>query len=118
MDAAKAQGDHESVATTHRYTMHFPAQILFDAQIHEFTRVWQAMVIVTIDTAAERLGISPQELQLLLSEGARTGLGVACLDAYAGVQPGTKKGEHCFRQDQCWDCKMRYLVGSVEHILT
>lgn len=118
MEAAKAQGDQASLATTHRYTgRHFPAQVVWEAQIIDFAQQWQALVIVTIDTAAQRLGISREQLGHLLSEAARTGLGVACLDAYRGVQPGTKAGEHCFRQDRCWDCKMRYLVGSVEHIL-
>ena len=118
LEAARVQGDQASLATAHRYTgQHFPAQVLFEAQIHEFTQVWQAMVIVTIKTAAGRLGIFPQQLTHLLSEGARTGLGVACLDAYAGIQPGTTKGEHCFRQENCWDCQMRYVMGSVEHIL-
>jgi hypothetical protein len=90
--------------------------VVWEAQIIDFAKQWQALVIVTIDTAAQRLGISRKQLEHLLSEAAHTGLGVACLDAYRGVQPGTKAGEHCFRQDMCWDCKMRYLVGSVEHI--
>lgn len=118
MEAARVQADQASLATTHRYTgSHFPAHVVWEAQIIDFTKAWQALVVVTIETAAERLGITQEQLKHLLSEAARTGLGVACLDPFSGVQPGTKAGEHCFRQDRCWDCKMRYLVGSVEHIV-
>lgn len=117
-EGAKVQADHASVVTTHRYAAaHFPAQVMFDAQIHEFTSVWQAMVVATINSSAKKLGLTADQLQHLLSEGARTGLGPACLDPFAGVQPGTRKGQHCFRQDRCWSCKMRYLVGSVSHIV-
>jgi hypothetical protein len=117
MEGAKVQADQESLSTTHRYTGHFPTQVVWEAQIVDFTRQWQAMVIVTIDTAAEKLGITPEQLKHLLSEAARTGLGIACLDPYRGIQPETKPGEHCFRQDKCWECKMRFLVGSVDHIV-
>lgn len=117
VSAAQAIADHAKPTTTlQHYTGRSPTKLRYALNIRAFQNRFQSILIVTIDGAAAKLGISQAEFNTLLSEAARTGLGVACLDPLAGVQPGTRSGEQCTRMDKCWDCQMRWVVATVDNV--
>jgi hypothetical protein len=116
MEVAQAQADHSSSTITQTYTGRAHTKLVYAMQIREFTKLYQAVVIASIDGAAEKLGISSIEAAKLFSDASRSGLGVACLNPNAGIQPGTRHGESCTRLDACPGCEMRYLVGTVDNI--
>lgn len=114
---AQAVGDHVNASTTHQhYTGRTPTKLLHVAKIREFQERFQAVIIVSIDGAASKLGLSEEDFNRIFSEAARTGLGVACLNPQAGIQPGTKPGEDCTRLDACHGCDMRWVVGTENNI--
>lgn len=114
---AQAVGDHGHASTTLRhYTGRSPVKLQYTLNIRAFQERLQSVIIVTIDGAAAKLGISQAQFENLFSEAARTGLGVACLDPLAGVQPGTEPGRQCTRLDECWNCRMRWVVATVDNI--
>lgn len=114
---AQAVADHASASTTlQHYTGRSPIKLQYTLNIREFQERFQSVIIVTIDGAAAKLGISEAEFNTLFSEAARTGLGVACLDPLAGIQPGTRQGHQCTRWDECWNCRMRWVVATVDNI--
>lgn len=116
MDIAQTQADHRSASTTQVYTLKPHTRLVYSNLMRRFTRLYQAVIIASIDGAAEKLGISEAEAARLFTEASRSGLGIACLNPTAGVQPGTSIGENCTRLDACPDCEMRYLVGTVDNI--
>lgn len=117
VSAAQAIADHATPTTTlQHYTGRSPTKLRYALNIRAFQDRFQSIIIVTIDGAAAKLGISQAEFNTLLSEAARTGLGVACLDPFAGVQPGTRSGDQCTRMDKCWDCQMRWVVATVDNV--
>ncbi len=117
VSAAQAVADHATPTTTlQHYTGRSPTKLRYALNIRAFQDRFQSIIIVTIDGAAAKLGISQAEFNTLLSEAARTGLGVACLDPLAGVQPGTRSGNQCTRMDKCWDCQMRWVVATVDNV--
>jgi hypothetical protein len=116
MPVANVFADHDSRNTTHRsYTGRAPSCISALEQIRDFQEQYQVVVIVSDISSAEILGLSEAEWNHLLSEAARTGMGVACRNGKAGVQPGTKVGEECHRMDRCSGCSERYVVATVEN---
>jgi hypothetical protein len=116
MEIAQVQADHTSTTTTAIYTLRSHTKLLYNQKIREFTKAYQAVIIESIVGAAEKLGISQEQAIRLFSDAARSGLGVACLNPEAGVQPGTRAGESCTRLDACPGCEMRYVVGTVNNI--
>lgn len=115
--AAQEVADHVSSTTTlNHYTGRVPTKLVYAHKIREFQDRFQAVIIVSIEGAAEKLGISPDEFERVLSDAARTGLGVACLNPRAGIQPGTLPGKDCTRLDACPGCSMRWVVGTVANI--
>lgn len=116
MEVAQAAADHASMSTTKTYTLRSHTKMMYAQKIREFQNYFQSVIISSIDGAAEKLGISREESQRLFSVAARSGLGIACLNSKAGIQPGTKPGEDCTRLDACPGCGMRFIVGTVENI--
>lgn len=116
LEVAQAAGDHASPSSTQLYTGKTHTKLIYQKKIREFQSLFQAVIISSIEGAAEKLAISQSEAQHLFSEAARSGLGVACLNSKAGLQLGTKRGEDCTRLDACPGCDMRYLVGTVDNI--
>lgn len=117
INAAQAIADHSNSTTTlQHYTGRSPTKLQYALNIRAFQERFQSILIVTIDGAAAKLGISQSEFKILLSEAARTGLGVACLNPLAGVQPGTRSGDQCTRMDKCWDCQMRWVVATEDNV--
>lgn len=118
LSAAQAIADHDKSSTTLRhYTGRAPLTLKYNLLIREFTERYQAVIIATIDGAAEKLGLSAEELQRILSDAHRTGLGVACLDPYAGIQPGTSPESPCTRLERCCECKGRYVVATIDNVV-
>ncbi|WP_440963127.1 hypothetical protein ACL58G_21775 [Massilia sp. GER05] len=116
-ESAQAIADHVLSSTTgNNYTHRTHTKLVYVQKVREFTRLFQSVIIASIEGAAEKLGISPEEAEALFSDAARSGLGIACLNPKAGVQPGTRRGESCTRLDACPNCEMRYLVGTVDNI--
>lgn len=117
VSASQAIADHAKPTTTlQHYTGRSPTKLRYALNVRAFQDRFQSIIIVTINGAAAKLGISQADFNTLLSEAARTGLGVACLDPLAGVQPGTRSGEQCTRMDKCWDCQMRWVVATVDNV--
>ncbi|WP_248114045.1 hypothetical protein [Ralstonia pseudosolanacearum] len=118
LSAAQAIADHSQSSTTLRhYTGRAPLTLKYNLLLREFTERYQAVMIVTIKGAAEKLGLTEEEFKRILSDAHRTGLGVACLDPYAGIQPGTSPGSRCTRLEECHGCKGRYVVATVDNVV-
>jgi hypothetical protein len=116
IEVAQAAADHTTPTTTDIYTGRAHTRLVQQQQIRIFQNLFQSVIIRSIEGAAEKLGITKAEAEHLFSEAARSGLGVACLNPKAGIQPGTKPGDNCTRLDACPGCEMRYVVGTIENI--
>lgn len=115
--AAQVLADHAKASTTlTHYTERAPVMLQYNLLIREFQERYQAVIIVSIDDAPSRLGLTKEQFDRVFSEAARTGLGVACLDPNIGIQPGTREGEPCTRMDRCCQCKMRWVVATPSNI--
>jgi hypothetical protein len=115
---AQTVADHaNSTVTNLHYTGKTPAVLAYSLLIREFSERFQAVVVSSIVGAANKLGLSDDEFERIVSEAHRTGLGVACLDPLAGIQPGTRKGRSCTRLDACCGCSMRYVVANQENVV-
>lgn len=114
---AQVVADHMSATTTDiSYTGRVPVRLQYAQSIRTFQNRFQAVVIASINDSAKKLGLSEEEFQRILSDAARTGLGVACLNPFAGIQPGTRAGEQCTNLESCSGCTMRWVVATVENI--
>jgi hypothetical protein len=115
---AQVMADHSKPSTTLlHYTGRTPTKLKYNLLIREFQDRFQAVIIASIDGAAGKLGLTEEEFQRILSDAARTGLGVACQNPLGGVQPGTKPGHDCTRLDACWKCEMRWVVATKDNII-
>ena len=115
--AAQVMADHTRSSTTlAHYTGRTPLKLKYNLLIQEFQERFQAVMIVSIEGAASKLGLTDDEMRRILSDAARTGLGVACLNSLAGIQPGTRPSENCTRLDACWKCDMRWVVATPHNV--
>lgn len=114
--AAAAAGDHSALSITARYISRFPNQLIWEQKMREFQSLFQVISIQSIKGAAEKLGLTEDQVKNLLSQAHRTGLGVACLDPISGIQPGSEKGEICTQLPNCPGCPNRFVVATVEHL--
>jgi hypothetical protein len=114
--AANARGDHASIATTYDYLARYPNHVIWAAMIRKFMNLFQAVSIIDIKGAAEKLGLSSEQVERLFNEACRTGLGVICLDPKAGVQPGSKKGTNCAELQNCPTCPNCIVVATAEYL--
>lgn len=115
---AQIMADHTNSSTTIvHYTGRTPTKLRYNLLIREFQERYQAVIIASIDGAAAKLGLSEDEFKRILSDAARTGLGVACLNPLAGVQLGTNQGQDCTRLDACCNCEMHWVVATRENIV-
>ncbi|MCG2592976.1 hypothetical protein LZ009_09305 [Ramlibacter sp. XY19] len=111
LQAAKERADHEDDETTlDHYTGKWTNELLWSEMIREYVDRLQAMAVVTIDKAAVKLGMSQQVFDWLVSEGARTGLGIASLDPMAGVQKATESAE------ASEDNRVYWVVATIENV--
>jgi hypothetical protein len=118
MPVAQALADHQSRnMTANSYVGKTPARILAYLEIREFQEQYQAVTLLTDGPMAEALGFSNAEIAHIFSDAARTGMGVACRDSRAGVQPGTRRGEDCHRLELCSGCQQRYVVATEENFV-
>lgn len=114
--AAGAIGAHASLATTWTYVAKSPNRAFWAGQVRKFQSLFQAVSIQSIEGAAEKLGLSTGQVEKLLGEAYRTGLGVVCIDPRAGVQPGSEKGEDCTQLQNCHSCPNRVVVATEENL--
>ena len=115
--AAGILADHKSVKTTDSYVnARYPLQIIWERMIREFQQLFQAVAIFPINGAAEKLGLTAEQVSTLLSEANRTGLGIACLDPLKGIQPNTVKNESCTELQNCPNCPQRFVLATVENL--
>lgn len=114
--AAQYRAQHADSATTDGYTRKWPVRLLYEEKMKLFLRRWEATAIAPIAGAAERLGITPGEVEGLLSQAERTGLGVLCLKPRAGIQPDTEQGEICHVIERCLGCTAQIVVPEPEAI--
>lgn len=118
LPAAQLRGDHANAQTTYdSYSGSYPNQLVYNQMIREFGERFQAIVIVTIDGSAAKLGMSQKDLDWLVSDAARTGLGFSCLNPKAGIQPGTRPGQSCTEFQNCAECSVRWVVATVDNIV-
>jgi hypothetical protein len=114
---AQALADHRSMQTTRTYADRFANRLEHEASIREFQNRFQQVVIHEIDGVSDRLGISPAEAEALFGDAMRTGLGLACRGPRLGVQPGTKPGEPCTKQERCVGCSQAIFVATPQNTL-
>lgn len=107
---AGAVANHSNSNTTSHYVEKFPIRILYEAKLRKFQKLFQATIVVGIEGAAQRLGISQEEASALVGQAVSTGLGRMCLKPFAGIQPGTVAGEACNRLNACHSCEAIYLI--------
>jgi hypothetical protein len=113
---AQVYADHSKRDTTKKsYTGQTPSRILAYREVRKYQEIYQAVTILWDKSSADALGLSQEQVKHLRSEAARTGMGVACLDSKAGVQPGTKRGEDCDQMGNCCDCSQRYVVATEDN---
>lgn len=117
VEAAQALADHASSNTTMGYTGKISQLLQYNLKVLEFINRLEAAITASIDGAAEKLGIPQEEFQRRHADAMRTGLGIFCSNPFAGTQPGTSSNEPCHRQDNCWGCQQKVVVGSVENIV-
>lgn len=113
---AGAVANHSNSNTTSHYVEKFPMRILYEAKLRKFQKLFQATIVVGIEGAAQRLGISQEEASALVGQAVSTGLGRMCLKPFAGIQPGTVEGEACNRLNACHSCEAIYLIVDAELI--
>ncbi len=112
---AQVLADHQSQQTTRGYTNRWPIRVVYENQIRKFQELFQIVAIHHIADAAKTLGLTSEQAARLFSDAHRTGLGVGCLDPRAGIQPGTRPGQTCTRQDACVQCPQRIFVATPEN---
>lgn len=115
--AAQTVADHASPHTTYTSYANRTAERLANAErIRQFQTYFQTLIVASIDGAADKLRLTRDQFDRLFDEASNTGLGVACLDPRAGVQPGTSKGSPCDRLDACSGCEMRWIVATPPNV--
>jgi hypothetical protein len=114
--ASASVGDHASMSTTFGYVSRYPIRIIWERKIREFQALFQAVSIYSIQGAAKKLGLTIKQVEKLFNEASRTGLGVACLNPRAGVQPGSKVGDICTQLQNCPTCSNMFVVATVENL--
>jgi hypothetical protein len=114
--AAAAIGDHASLRTTNDYVARYPNKAVWESMIRQFQSLFQAVSIHSIKGAAQKLGLSPRAVKRLFSEACRTGLGVACLNPKAGIQPGSESGKTCTQLQGCPGCTNSVVIATVENL--
>jgi hypothetical protein len=77
LQAAQSRGDHKSATTTFQhYTGRQPVTIQYELLMQEFVLRYEAVAVASIFGAADKLGVSPEEMQRTLNEAVATGLGI------------------------------------------
>lgn len=113
LQAAKERADHADDDTTlDHYTGKTPNELLWNGMIREYVDLLQAMTVSTLDKAAVKLGMPQEQFDWLVSEGARTGLGIASLNPLGGVKPEEAQCDEV----QCADDRMRWVVADVQSV--
>ena len=113
---AGAVANHSSDSTTSHYTEKLPLRIMYEHKVRKFQKLFQATIVMGVEGAAQRLGISEDEVKKLVEQAVSTGLGRMCLKPFAGIQPGTIEGEACTRLNACHSCEAIYLIVDAELI--
>ena len=113
---AGAVANHSSDSTTSHYTEKLPLRIMYERKIRKFQQLLQSTIVIGVEGAARRLGISEEEAKKLVGQAVSTGLGRMCLKPFAGIQPGTVEGEACTRLNACHSCEAVYLIVDAELI--
>jgi hypothetical protein len=113
---AAAIANHSTNSTTSHYVEKLPLRILYEAKMRKFQKLFQATIVIGVEGAAQRLGISEEEARALVGQAVSTGLGRMCLKPFAGIQPGTVAGEACTKLNACHSCEAIYLIVDAELI--
>lgn len=118
--AVQEAAQHKNLRTSQQYSDKAPMLMKHNAKMREFKEWLQALVTVSLDDVAGKLGIPYEEYEFRKQEvlSSRFG-GIYCKNALEGVQLGTKKGERCGKISKCLTCSNRrnIFVASEDNIM-
>lgn len=101
---------------TEGYTMVFPTRLIYAQKIREFQDVLQFDVLSNVEGAISALKLRRPDLRASTKTARHTGLGHTCLNAEAGIQPGSSEGIVCTAIDRCLGCEMMAYVVTPENL--
>ncbi len=117
VEYAQAVGDHKSPSTTSQfYTGRAPIKMAHALKIRRFQNLFESVLIVSIDGAIAKLGLTEEQFADLFSEAKRTGLRVACLNALTTLEPEARSEEQPPPFDQRCGRSMRWVIATVETV--
>ncbi len=105
--AVQKKAGHKSLAMAKKYVYQIPEILRRDGNIREFLDWFEALLTVGIDDFADKVGIDAADYAKRKEMINRQFGGIHCEDPYAGVQPGTKRGELCTQVSSCVTCVKR-----------
>jgi hypothetical protein len=118
--AVQEAAQHKNLRTSQQYSDKAPMLMKHNNKMREFKEWLQALVTVSLDDVASKLGIPDEQYELRKQEvlSSRFG-GIYCKNALEGVQLGTIKGELCRKISKCLTCSNRrnIFVASEDNIM-
>jgi hypothetical protein len=98
-------GNHSSLRTLMKHYLGrgwFKAEL--DKKIRHYTNLFEAALLSS--ESARNMGLDESAFLARQDEAFATGLGFACRDPLAGVQPGTTTGSPCTKLEACTSCPL------------
>lgn len=120
IDVIQADADHREVNTTGGYTaVRMVSRMAQELQIREFENDMEAIFILDIPGAAEKLGYSAADYEERLQRAERTGLGTVCdhLRKNGEGKFESIKRENCSPVNDCPGCPLSRAVPAVKETL-
>lgn len=111
--ASALVGNHSSLRTVMRPYLGkgwFRSEL--DAKIRHYINLFEAALLS--DAGAKSAGFDEKVFLARREDAVATGLGFACHDPLAGIQPGTEAGAPCIKLDACATCPMLRFVPSAD----
>lgn len=92
------------------YVVRRAAKQQLEREIRRFQTLFEAVCVADIPGAAKALGYSTEELQTIIDEACRSGLGVVCWKKIQGENIQDNTQSNCTPQDDCPKCDYKKIV--------
>jgi len=106
---------HTSLRPTGGYLEHLPVELHWEALMRGYQNDIMMIPLQSIEGAAQQLGVTTEDFVARVQLALRNGRGLFCADPYAGVHPASREGELCTEVQDCWKCRQRFFVATVEN---